>query len=34
VNIDPDKKYIIRATVDPFVWIKGSVYKIKSMREA
>ena len=34
VNIDPDKNYIIRATVDPFVWIKGSVYKIKSMREA
>jgi len=34
VNIDPDKNYIIRATVEPFVWIKGSTYKIKSMKEA
>ena len=34
VDIDPYKNYRIRATVEPFVWIKGSTLKIKSMMEA
>jgi hypothetical protein len=33
-EIDPDKKYIIRATEEPFVYFEGCEYKIKSMREA
>lgn len=32
-EIDPDKEYIVRATVEPFGLIKGSIYKIKSMKE-
>ena len=34
VEIDPDKKYIIRATEEPFAYSEGCEYKIKSMREA